>query len=879
MKRSAVLASATLAVSLPCLAACAPATAPPAVADGSEARRIHPTEADAAFPMPTENWLEEKAEEKQLGRRKKWFEERHKAGPDVDWRARERANGEAQVEKRNRLARSQALTIASPWVERGSENLAGRVHATAPSTDGQWLYLGTSLGGVWKGRPDGSEWTPLGDNLYGGAHWLAVVPGATSGAPDVLLAATDGGIVHVTADEGQTWSVPANIGNEQEVHRALVTSDGSYTVFLVKRRLGQFRLFRSTDRMATFQEVFNFGSFAGDVWAERDGGSDLYLLDNAGVYLSVDLGTSWTLVGAPPAGATRCELSGSEAGAPRLWAVLEIGGVRQVHRSDDAGATWSFVTDISDYWGTINASIVDAGTFAYAGVEVHRTYDAGASFSIVNAWHHYYGDPVHKLHADVPGIDVVPGGPAGETWYVATDGGLFRSQDVLLSVLNLSLSGLRVSQYYSTHTSSANPEHVVAGAQDQGYQRADAPPGASGTQLAFDQLISGDYGHLTSGDGDHDFLYSVYPGFILAQVGENAPNLFQLNFPPGEVSAWMPPVVADPLDPRHFFFCASHLYRYTKNAGNSWTRSLWSTFDFETAGGEYLSGFAFSPVDPQRAYAVTSHGRLYHSVDRGVTWTPSASTGPSGQYFYGTALLASSSDVDTVWVGGSGYSGPAIYQSVDGGVTFQPFETGLPPTLVYCLGEAPDGSGTLFCGTETAAYRRDAGAPSWVDATGADAPITIYWSVEALADENTLRFATYGRGIWDYQLDAQARALVRNGSGVNRVCLSSVTPPELGGTWSVNVQSGGHSGALGSTLFVYDAPAAGPTLGFGEVLVDLSGGARLFVASRPASGGQDTYSFPVPSDPALLGFEAFSQALISGGGLELCNALDVVLGY
>ena len=47
----------------------------------------------------------------------------------------ERANGLAQIEKRNRIA-AQNLSYASPWVERGSENQAGRVHAVARSSDG-----------------------------------------------------------------------------------------------------------------------------------------------------------------------------------------------------------------------------------------------------------------------------------------------------------------------------------------------------------------------------------------------------------------------------------------------------------------------------------------------------------------------------------------------------------------------------------------------------------------------------------------------------------------------------------------------------------------------------------------------------------------------
>lgn len=710
-----------------------------------------------AFPQPTEDVLDPEAEERQTPLRKAWFEHRHQAAPGVDWRALERANGEAQIARRNRLAT--AVQVPSPWVERGSQNIAGRVHAAALAPDGQSLYVGTSLGGVWEGSLDGAGWTPFGDNLYGGAHHLAVIAGASAADPDAVLVATDGGLVHVTRNQGATWEIPAGLSSTTGVRRVLTASDGSGTVFLLRRRgSSSYRLMRSTDALASFQEVYNLGTFSGDAWMTRDGRTDLYLMTSTGVVKSTDLGGAWTSIGPAPTTGTQAELAGSEAGAPRLWTVWTGGGLEKLHRSDDGGASWSFVANLSDYWNVLDASITTPDTFLYGGVEAHRTVDGGSSFTLVNTWQSYYSNPAGKLHADIQGIDVVPNaGPFGETWYVATDGGLYRSTDLLASVLNLSLSGLCVSQYYSTHTSSADPENVVAGSQDQGYQRASSTPPLPATNLAFTQLISGDYGHLTSGDGDHGFLFSVYPGFVLCQVGENSPALYTEDFPSGEDHAWMPPVVADPLDARHFFLCASRLYRYTKSAGNNWSSALWSSFDFGVASGEYVSALVFSPADPQRAYAVTDRGRLYHSENRGVSWTLSTTTGPGGQYFYGTALLASRSDADTVYVGGSGYSGSAIWRSTDGGVSFQPFAGGLPPTLVYCLGEARDGSRRLFCGTETAAYRRDPGASAWVDITDTRAPLTIYWSVEALPHENTMRFGTYGRGIWDYRMPHKVR--------------------------------------------------------------------------------------------------------------------------
>jgi hypothetical protein len=423
-----------------------------------------------------------------------------------------------------------------------------------------------------------------------------------------------------------------------------------------------------------------------------------------------------------------------------------------LHRSDDAGETFEPVTRVSDYWGTLNASIQDVDLLAWGGVEVHYTVDAGTEWDIVNAWWEYYDDPANVLHADIPGMDVELDDTGAEHWYIDTDGGLYESIDGLTTTQNLSLQGLRVSQYYDTHTSVANPDHIAAGAQDQGYQVTHGVAQPDDV-LAFDQVISGDYAHLTSSNGSHDHVYSVYPGFILVQNNEDNPWLDYLDFPADESYSWIPPIVADPTDSLAFYFPAGKLYKYTYTPGGGATYEAWSDEDFSDGGGDYVSALTFSPLDPSRAYLATSDGRAYHSEDGGVTWTRSFNMAPYGQYLYGQAILASSLDVDTVYIGGSGYGGPGIWRSTDGGETFEPWADGIEYTMVYSLGEAPDGSGTLVAGTQQTVYRRDVGDDAWREVTGTDAPITIYWSVEALQHENTMRFGTYGRGIWDYQID------------------------------------------------------------------------------------------------------------------------------
>ena len=50
----------------------------------------------------------------------------------------------------------------------------------------------------------------------------------------------------------------------------------------------------------------------------------------------------------------------------------------------------------------------------------------------------------------------------------------------------------------------------------------------------------------------------------------------------------------------------------------------------------------------------------------------------------------------------------------------------------------------------TFAVPYDDKAARWRSIVDATAPINSYWAVESVPAIRTMRFATYGRGIWDY---------------------------------------------------------------------------------------------------------------------------------
>ncbi|MEM7203940.1 MAG: hypothetical protein AAF628_27010 [Planctomycetota bacterium] len=136
---------------------------------------------------------------------------------------------------------------------------------------------------------------------------------------------------------------------------------------------------------------------------------------------------------------------------------------------------------------------------------------------------------------------------------------------------------------------------------------------------------------------------------------------------------------------------------------------------------------------------------------------------------------------------------------------------------------------------------------------------------------------------WDVGVDnvtvtsaALARTTARNGSGINPLTLTAVSPPVLGGVWRTALDCSAH-GAGDAVWLVSPGAATGPVFSFGEVLVALP--SALVLAQVPTAGGSTTLPAPLPTNPALCGLALSLQGLCTGApGPQLSNALDAVLG-
>lgn len=744
--------------------------------------------ASAYLPQPTDGGPGERDPEFRQ-RREAWIESLHRHAPGVDWRAQDAAWRAKRIQSVQTLreaaiaAGAQTLdrvdtrAVDGLWRERGSSNQAGRMTGAIYDAATDRITALSQGGNVWRADRATLAWSSLNDSasfvsdgflerlVDGSSERLLVASDSPTG-----VYRSDNGGSSFTAATGDGWANPwyttgmaVRDAAGDDVYLARVHYD--FTAPAAWRT----HLFASHDRGASFASL----GFVGErdrvaLFSPRYGSSELYVLVD-GVLNRIVAGTDAlvpvaTVPFAPAVGAgDRVALGGGvDGGQVFLYAFRSRanGSQTDVYRSLDGGMNWQARAAVpTALFGPDSAeSSTRDPAFVYAGgVNLYRSIDGAASWTAVNDWAEYYGNPEFKLHADIPDVDVWVDGANVERVFVSTDGGLYESTDALATVRNLSLDRLHVSQYYSTYTQAGGARVVLAGAQDQGYQKALAP--GSGID-DFVQTISGDYGHLNSSDGGAS-VWMVYPGFAMVDTatsvgGQGGLRFWDFGNNGLGGTLWMPPIVADPLAPQSAILAGGsmaggghHVVRLALSAGV--IGATQEAFDF----GSAITALAYSAQDASRRYAITSDREFFR--DDGGGWTGTASGLPENHYFYGNTILSDPARPGTVYVAGAGYSNPAVFVSTDDGDGFTAMADGLPNTLVFQLAISPDGE-HLFAATEVGPFHYDRAAGHWVDIGGLGGPDQVYWDVDFVEEgaAGIARFATYGRGIWDFVVSADA---------------------------------------------------------------------------------------------------------------------------
>jgi flagellar hook capping protein FlgD len=724
--------------------------------------------------------------------REQWMNEMHRCEPGVNHelinyeirasRARDRSVAlESALRSGSFPKSSDELPVGGylhgQWIEKGSQNQSGRTHIGDIDFDRNLIYLASSGGNVWRGTLEGEDWTCLNNGRkFPNIRMVRIMK--HEGSNRVIIATNSPSAVYYSDNEGLSWERAEGLENPARwggVRRAIITNDPEPEMYVLFNEWdyvdwgSRAGLYRSTDMGETFEHLArwrydNTGSGHFDIWTPRYDRSEVFIAHVDTISEVQDDGTIVPvgLIETPRdyTSLKNVFLQGFyREDKYEFFLFMNISGsLTEFYASTDEAATWKYRGEVT--FGpfqdnSFTVSTLDPDNMFCGGVECFRSHDGGVTWTRVNKWGAYYGNPADLLHADIPGITCFRLPEGGEITHVATDGGSYLSTDYLRTVKNISLDGLNVSQYYTVYTNRDNMTFIYAGAQDQGFQRTDSDTGGT---AYFKQLISGDYGHLTSSNNGK-MLWTVYPGFAMVYLNSIAasPARKTWNFVGNRL--WLPPILADPRDPAVAYAAVggtgveAKITKLTYTPDSSKVIAEVLPFDFSLGeSGRKISSLAISETDPDRWYVLTNKGMFFTSSDNGVSWTENDEfTAMGGHYFYGSNILPSKLEPGKLVIAGSGYSNPGAYVSMDHGATFAPMDSSLPNTLVYDISMSDDEE-FIFAATSVGPYVYIAAQGEWFDLADLDTPDQTYWCIDYIDEIKTARFATYGRGIWDFKI-------------------------------------------------------------------------------------------------------------------------------
>ncbi len=514
--------------------------------------------------------------------------------------------------------------------------------AVSPDFASDKTLLAAADEGVFRSTDAGESWT-LGAAGLDHHFCRAVLFSPGFSTDRTVFVATDSG-VYTSHDAGSTWAAPSS--GAGAVISLTEDVDAAGTVRLYAG-LEDGGLEMSTDNAVTWTTAGQFPAQRRALAMTTLPGGRVLVGTDAGIWLSSDADTTWSLVGAPN---DRIDTLATdvESTSTRLYAGSASGN--GVYVSTDNGLDWTrtgapgnpYVTALGMIAGGTQATLA-AGT---AGGGVSLSTDGGASWQTADSGLNAFS--VSSM-IDVNGSTLVGG-----------NGGLF--------IRDNETGAWKRTVTPSTFVTSVDGSGstLFAGTQDAGLQRSfDFGATWSRTSLAPNAIETA----ALSPDGKTliaaaDYVYvSRDQGTTFERAGGMAGNdvrsfCFSSNFAS---------------DSTVFAATINHGLYKSVNAGFSWSPAGTVPGPFPTM--QALTSPTFST--DQVVYAATAGGGIYRSSDGGTTWSAMPSRvpdavvdtlawSPSGQLMAGTehgVFALGASGWENVFPGWDGYVSTLAYDS------------------------------------------------------------------------------------------------------------------------------------------------------------------------------------------------------------------------
>ena len=692
----------------------------------------------------------------------------------------------------------------------------GRINAIAfdarrPGT----LYAATPASGLWMSPDDGKTWKSLTDGLgLIGVQDIAVDPQS----PDTIYIMTGDAEMRTSpsmgmmksTDGGKKWLNTGFIWKANEgpfYGYRLAIHPANPSILLAGTNFG---LVKITDGGKTWKLQIK-GAVFYDVLFHPANASIVYAASHNAVYRSSDSGETWTQLtqGLPNnPGSDRIRLAVTHASPNTLYVLYGApdGFSVGLYRSDDGGNTFarrsSSVQKPKDPYGTpppldssrpnilgraendfqsqswydltmaVSPSNVDH--VHVGGVDTWRSDDGGRTWKRTSKWDHDYQRDY--VHADIHALEF-----RGNTLYVGSDGGIFRTTDrgeTWANITNVS-TGIGIAQIYHICVTPQDPNLVYFGAQDNGSWRL---------------LADGQTKKVKGGDGfvcqinprDSQIVYASSQYGTIYRSDDGGQKRWEWITPragnttvPGP---WLTPFVA-PNDPSTVYACYTDLWRAMPTpaapgaALPPGTPSVqWMNLSNGALGASincrqvavaasapntiYIAksggiGPGMRTFDPKGLTPFLGGGGVYRSQDGGRSWESITATLPINKAMISN-LAVSPTDARRVWVTFGSYDPQSkVFESKDGGTSWTNISAGLPNVPVNTVVAQNVATHGVFIGTDSGVYYRDDNLGRWVPFKD-NLPGVIISSLQIDDARGRLFAGTFGRGVWQSDIPTSA---------------------------------------------------------------------------------------------------------------------------
>lgn len=622
------------------------------------------------------------------------------------------------------------------------------------------IYVGSRSGGFWKSLDGGQTWTGGStDFLFAsGVDAIAVDPSNTSHVLINLRNSRNGYShgVYESFDSGDTWTEsnfnPINVGSGG--------LGSSFRIFTIAYHptipnlvfVGSSRgIYRSDDNLSSWTRLLSAADLTAIAFHPTDPNT-MYVLDTYSpngyrdyVFKSVDQGLSYTLSNSIPGNNNS---SGGLSVSPVCPDCVYFASDNGVWKSMDEGVNFTFLSNPGQAHDGFAVNDLDTNMMIYGYVDLERTEDGGLTFEKATWWslgsgEHGNGDFQERyansqkyVHADLRVAKCVNG-----VFYVGTDGLFAKSLDNGLNWEHLS-EGLGVRENYKLGASQSNHFRSVSGSQD------------NGTSIHTENGWVEFYG----ADGMEGLIHPLNDDWIigsvqygsrrrtlnggLSQTGVNASGQAGSGS-----AAWEAPIAYAPNDHMRLYNFSDSVY-VSENFADDWTyRGIPATF----TGTISHAAIAENNSD----FVVIAKGsNIERSFDGGATFTNIKNNLPN----YGIEDIAfhpANDSIIFVCYARFSIDNSKVFMSINGGASWTniTYNLGNMPIRSIVVDHTPDHN--IYLGAEIGVYTMPFNGGNWA-LYNPGLPNTTIEELEVVNGSNTLKAATWGRGLWEYSLVGRA---------------------------------------------------------------------------------------------------------------------------